>query len=151
MNGSSPPYVLTTFPIGMKPVTTLIGRGVDDLNLVVTYAVGTQLVLAISDLDGSTGRTLPYIFNVVAGYITQCVIPPQVHSTFSFTSNASEETSTAGPWEFRISGGVPPYQLVVTSISSSGSTSVTIFFPDKTYAYFGKGPGSGIVVGTSSS
>ncbi|KAG1750635.1 uncharacterized protein EDB91DRAFT_1108553 [Suillus paluster] len=102
------PYTLLAFEAGGALTATQIH---EDGLWQVTHPAGSQLLLALVDSLGNSGGVLPTVFTVTSG-LSNCL--PTSVVTPTVTTNATH-IEPCDSWHLSISGGVPPYTIILAS------------------------------------
>ncbi|KAG0707261.1 hypothetical protein DFH29DRAFT_796817 [Suillus ampliporus] len=105
------PYTLLAFEAGGALTATQVH---EDGLWQVTHPAGSQLLLALVDSLGNSGGVLPTVFTVASGP-SDC--PPAL-PTSAVTPTVITNATYIEPcdsWHLSISGGVPPYAIILAS------------------------------------
>ncbi|KAJ7590717.1 hypothetical protein C8J56DRAFT_933671 [Mycena floridula] len=131
------PYYMMAFEVGGQSRTTLLGQNISNLNWVVDHPVGSTLMLSVVDSKGDSGGIPAQVFSILAGESVSC-IPTVVNTAFTLSANVTDTLSTCQPWGLRISGGKPPFSLVIISEDAPVVTNVTLGPADDVYTYINR-------------
>ncbi|KDR69696.1 hypothetical protein GALMADRAFT_77340, partial [Galerina marginata CBS 339.88] len=125
----TPPYYMISIAVGDGPVTTPIGTDQNNLSWTVTQPVGSQVFLIVVDAKGSSvgiSQLVTVIVELEAGQSTHCVSPRIITPSFILASNVTDGLNTCQPWGLTVTGGLPPYNLMLAALKSPFVTNVTM-------------------------
>ncbi|KAF5319656.1 hypothetical protein D9619_008906 [Psilocybe cf. subviscida] len=114
-----PPYYMISYPIGGMPITSLLGSDIDNLTWTPTHPLDSEVILNVVDSTGGSGGVSANPRRVIV------------------SANVSGSLSQCESWGVTVSGGFPPYIVMLAETNSPVVTNSTplavggIIFPKR--------------------
>ncbi|RDB22407.1 hypothetical protein Hypma_010516 [Hypsizygus marmoreus] len=134
-------FYMIALAVDGVPTTSLIGTNKDNLAWVVDQPTGTGLMLYLVASNGDTGAIPSSLYTVTAGQSKSCL--PSSSSNFKVVASPSAELSTCDKWNLTMSGGAPPYNVVLAALDSPHVTNITMPASDNLYSYINRASPNG--------
>lgn len=145
----TPPYYVIAIEANGFSTTSLVGTDPSNLSWQVNHAAGTQLMLAMTDANGSPGGMATPLFTVTNGQGTSC-LPSAPSTSLAIKPNVTMDLSTCEPWGLTVTGGIPPYNITLISVGSTIVTNVTIPRSFDVFTYINKANPNGQIMASVS-